>query len=201
MIPPGSKKLSWGADGKTAVQVPTSQSQQRLKTSAKPELRWDEDASTVLRPVDAIIPAAAFRDDAPEPRPVAPAPATPEAPSALRQAPAEPELVIELEQAPELQADTPVDSGALSSPESPAPGRAATPTPRARFRTSRWLMLGLLMALFYAGTYFGVSVVRKLAQHREAVPPGSASLTVWDACGEVFDDLQAKVKAVTSRAR
>ena len=35
------------------------------RTSSKPELSWDQDAHTVLRPVDAIIPAAAFRDTLP----------------------------------------------------------------------------------------------------------------------------------------
>jgi hypothetical protein len=35
------------------------------RTSSKPELSWNQDAQTALRPVDAIIPAAAFRDTQP----------------------------------------------------------------------------------------------------------------------------------------
>jgi hypothetical protein len=35
------------------------------RASSKPELSWNHDAQTALRPVDAIIPAAAFRDTQP----------------------------------------------------------------------------------------------------------------------------------------
>ena len=52
-------------DSKTAVEIPTGQSQQRLKAIAKPELRWDEDDKTALVPVGAIIPAEAYRDAEP----------------------------------------------------------------------------------------------------------------------------------------
>jgi len=55
------RAAAWAQDEKTAVEVPTSRSQQRLKAIAKPGGGWDEEVHTVARPADAILPAAAFR--------------------------------------------------------------------------------------------------------------------------------------------
>jgi hypothetical protein len=125
-------KPSWGADGKTAVEVPTGQSQQRLKAIGKPELRWDDDAKTALVPVDAIIPAEAYRNaDPPLPAVISPHPS----------------------------ADAVLGAEALSSAS--LAQNPAVPVEKPR-RTRRWLLPAVAVLLAFAVTYVAMSMVREM---------------------------------------
>lgn len=198
MTRPNPDNMSWGADGETAVEVPTNESQQRLKASAKPELKWEDDAHTAVAPIDAIIPAEAYRDPPPENEPVASA-ASPEATAPVLDSSAEPEAVFELGPRREV-------SPARAPPAAPtwfvppplpigsvAVRGAALPQPKRR-SGRRWLVLALLMVVFYAGSYFVVRVTQKLERDAATRQPGAPRLSVGDACGEVLDDTWSQLK-------
>lgn len=63
MTEPHPDKASWSTVGKAAGEARPKPKRQRVKATASPmPPSWDEDAETAVTPVDAIIPAAAFRD-------------------------------------------------------------------------------------------------------------------------------------------
>jgi hypothetical protein len=193
---PNPDKMSWEADGETAVEVPTNESQQRLKASAKPELRWDDDAHTAVAPIDAIIPAEAYRDPPPENKPVASASSS-EATAPVLDSDAEPEAVFELGLRREVSPARapPAAPRWIVAPQLPtgiaAVGGDAVPRPKRR-SGRRWLLLALLIVAFYAGSYFVVSVTQKLDRDAATGRPDAPRLSVGDACGEVLDDTWSK---------
>jgi len=146
--------------------VPTGQSQQRLKAIGKPELSWDEDACTAVAPIGAIIPEAAFRDSSPA---LERNPPSAGGTSGASDADASSEPVFELARPP-------------SAP------RASAVLPK-RKALRRWLMLGVAMLLCYVATFGVVSVARKLEQHEARRSTHEPTLSIWDACREVFDDV------------
>ena len=179
MTGPNPDKMSWGAEGKTAVEVPTNQSQQRLKALGKPKLQWEEDARTVATPAGANIPAAAFRDGQPQLEPpVSKAAAAVDVPPSSRASDGELEPVFELGRSTDAEGAPAELAGAVVAPELPAPSAADVPTKnvlgikKRRPTAGRWLLLGLTMSLFYVAAYFAVSVARKLDYHAKTLEPG-----------------------------
>jgi hypothetical protein len=154
-----------GGDLETAVEIPTGQSQQRRKTIAKPELRWDEDADTALVPVGAIIPAEAYRD------------AQPRLPSVTSTRDAEVDVRGE---PPALGAEAP---SAMAQPQSPA-----LPIDKPR-RTRRWLLSAFSVLLAFAATYVAMSMVREM----RARPSGAVAPTVWATFVKVLGDVRARL--------
>lgn len=181
-------KLSWGVDSKTAVEIPTGQSQQRLKAIAKPELRWDEDDKTALVPVGAIIPAEAYRDAEPRLLSVSPtAPATEDVPPAVSGAPDGPELTFELRRGPATPSPPALGAEALSS-TSPVQSPALPPArPR---RIGRWLLPILTILLAFVITYIAMSTLREM----RAEPSGAAPPSVWAAIVKVLEGVRDQVK-------
>lgn len=181
-------KLSWGVDSKTAVEIPTGQSQQRLKAIAKPELRWDEDDKTALVPVGAIIPAEAYRDAEPRLTSVSStAPATEEVPPAVSGASAEPEMTFELRRGPATP--SPPEHRAEALPSASPAQSPALPLERPR-RKGRWLLPSLMILLAFVITYVAMSTLREM----RAQPPGAAPRSVWAAVVKVLEDVRDKVK-------
>jgi len=149
------RAAGWAQDVKTAVEVPTSRSQQRLKAIAKPGGGWDEEVHTVARAADAILPAAAFRASL---TPVS----VPERAPPSRVVPPPLPLVATVPALPLSRAETaaagpsyeaqPGDSAALQLEE---------PSPPAAPRSGHWalLCLGVCVcgALGYAAVTFGLA--------------------------------------------
>jgi hypothetical protein len=158
-----SDKLSWDDDGKTA-EAPTSYSQQRLK-AVKPRMSWGDDACTVARPADAVLPEAAFRPDLVDAIEIS-------------------EAVEAVELGEEPQPVEIDNASAASVPE--APPQLAAPAQRTLPRAAhhpwrRRVLLALTIPAFYVLSYTTVRVVQKL--HGGASPS-----QLWGAVREVLQE-------------
>jgi hypothetical protein len=156
------RAAAWAQDEKTAVEVPTSRSQQRLKAIAKPGGGWDEEVHTVARPADAILPAAAFRgSQAPVPvLDVSPAASPLLAPSS-RVVP--PPLPSSAAAAPSLPPSRMAQTAAVAPSYGVQPGDDAAfqleqPTPPAGLRPGHWALVCLAAAVCAALGYAAVTL-------------------------------------------
>ena len=153
------RAAAWGEEERTAVEVPTNRSQQRLKAIAKPGGGWDEDVHTVARPADAILPAEAFRDSRaatpiPELSPEGPqlliAPPSRVGPPPLPLAPAAPSAPL---------AETPASSPSYEMrPGDGAELQLSEPSPRAGLRPGHWVLVCLVAAVCAAVGYAAVTL-------------------------------------------
>jgi len=171
------RAAAWGQDEKTAVEVPTSRSQQRLKAIAKPGGGWDEEVHTVARPADAILPAAAFRgSQAPVPVPALPPAAL--SPAALSPAahallapssrvvppplPLPLPLPLIVAAAPSLPPSPMVETAVNPYYEAQTGDAAAfqleEPTPPAGLRRGHWALVGLAAAVCAALGYAAMTL-------------------------------------------
>jgi hypothetical protein len=178
VTPPNRVKL-WGEDGKTAVEVPTYRSQQRLKAIADPGHGWDEDVHTTARPADAILPPAAFRNSqvpaaAPEPPPL------PDRIAALEPPPL-PEVIAIPELPPFAGAPSFPSSFTSALPTAPAPSfqsKVASPRPASvsrangALRPRHWVLAALTAVAFSVAGYAVVRVAQVLSQ-RSALRAGA----------------------------
>ena len=168
MTPPKRVKL-WGEDGKTAVEVPTYRSQERLKAIANPGHGWDEDVHTTARPADAILPPAAFRNG--------------QVPAAAPEPPPLPN-VISIPELPPFTGEPSFLSPSTSAlPTAPAPSfqlevasswPAGVPRSKGRLRPHHWLLAGLTAVAFSVAGYAVVRVGQVLSQ-RSALRAGEVS--------------------------
>ena len=139
----------WGEDGKTAVEVPTNRSQQRLKTIAKPGRGWDEDVHTVARPVDAILPAEAFREGQVALPVLPPASVVTPPPLPLARLAS----VAPAPLAPAVETASPSDESLVDDRASVS---STAPRARARLRPGQWVLVCLTAAVFGALGYAAV---------------------------------------------
>lgn len=163
-------------------------------------MRWDEDACTVLRPADTSLPAAAFRDDRPPTSSGLRERIThdhgPDCSRAKQQAePRGTEVGVAAPAEGELEPGADAPKGASASARTLAPSAARVPLPAVRPRVGRWILLGIAVVAFCAGTYVAVRVSQRLGQQssRQAPAPESSG---WEMLADVIDEARVKLAAL-----